>query len=282
MSQGLYRMHDVTPSGMISVNPKEAHEWNKQGFGIFVSVNSFKGPRRKENLKRIVAWAVDLDTGTKSEMEIKIQSGLTPSLVVESKRGYHVWWRSKDGEPQYWDAVMLDRLVPFYGADKNARDICRVLRMPGFNHMKNPAEPFLIKKVFEYNVSYTQNQMANFYPDVSKPEREEFKREITELKTGANFWEKVWRLDCIDGLERLSGSPYVNNETYSFSRNANGKFNISVNGKGTSCFIDHEFRIGSSSKGGPTLFSWLRWYGHSGKEAVNILKEMFPELETSK
>ncbi len=277
--QHLYHMHDQNPDGMFRCSEADAPGWNSRGHGIFITVNQFAGERRISNLKKIIAWAIDLDSGTKESMREKISAGLRPSLEIETKRGYHIWFLAKDGTPNRWKQIMLDRLVPFYGADKNARDLCRVLRAPGYLHLKNPAEPFLIREVNRWNVSYSQSQMLRYYPDCSEPERKEFMRETKKVfASSGNFWENVWRLDCIDALTRISGDDFVNGEVFTFRKNSNGKHNIFVNGKSTSCFVDENFRIGSLSGGGPSIYQWLRWYGHSPKKSAEIIGKFFPEV----
>ena len=103
---------------------------NKQGWGIFHTVNSFVGPRQKKNLVRVNSWFVEIDDGTKPEMLKKIRSGLKPTMVVESKRGYHVYFACLDTDfelcKKTWDEIMKKRLIPFYGGDKKAADICRL------------------------------------------------------------------------------------------------------------------------------------------------------------
>ena len=93
-----------------------------------------------------------------------------------------------------------------------------------------------------------------------------------------DFWERVYRLDCADGLLRLSGHEAVNGEVYSFKPVAKGNLNILVNGKGTSCWIDRTGKIGSLSGGGPTLAQWLRWLGLSYGAAAKVIKSLFPEI----
>ena len=44
---------------------------------------------------------------------------------------------------------MQQRLVDDYGSDPNAKDISRVLRLPGFDHRKNPAQPHRVRIVDE-------------------------------------------------------------------------------------------------------------------------------------
>lgn len=278
-------MHDQDPGshgGCQPISPDQAKEYNARGFGIFWTVNEFNGPRRIENLQRINAWAVDLDTGTKKEQLEKISAApLRPSLIIESKRGYHVYYRAYDAVPEHWNAIMLDRLVPFFGADKNARDLARILRAPGYAHMKDPLNPYMIEKVYEFPVAYTEQQMATRFPESHQitAQREIHRQARASMpRESDSFWDKVWHLDCEDVLTRLSGDDLVNNEIYTFRRTSSGNMNIYVNGKSTSCWIDSSGRIGSLDKGGPTIAQWLKWYGHDWTTVVKVIKHHCPEV----
>lgn len=285
MPRLLYRMNDPEPKGVIRVTVEEAKRWNtpERAFGIFWTVNAFRGERRIENLEAIRAWAIDIDDGTKDEQLARInKSPLIPSLVVETKRGFQVYWRAKDANPAHWNAIVLDRLVPHYGADKNARDLARILRAPNFWHLKDPADPFLVRVVWRCEAAYREADIARKYEPVThelaqRADHEQHRREHKVY--GDDFWDRVWNLDCREGLARLSGHAAVNGEVFTFRRVSNGNWNIVVNKKGTSCWVDRNGRIGSLSKGGPTLFAWLRWYGHSPARCVSVLKEIFPDLE---
>ncbi|MCM2323508.1 MAG: RepB family DNA primase [Oligoflexia bacterium] len=281
MSQ-MYVLHDADPKShpVQRIHPDQASDWNSRGFGIFQTVNEFRGPRRIANLVRINAWAVDMDAGTKPEMMARIHAGLIPTMVVETKRGYQAYWAATDAKPENWNSIVLDRLVPFYGADPNARDLARILRVPGYMHLKDPADPFMVRKVWEYPVRYTEVQMAAFYPSARKPEDEATRAHAEarrQTPVAGSFWDRVWHLDCEEALTRLSGHPYVGGEVYTFRRNASGTKNIIVNDRGTSCWIDRDGRIGSLSNGGPTIFQWLRWFHGDGKRVVAMIEEIFPE-----
>lgn len=285
MSRALYRMHDVDNHGCFPVaSLEEARRWNSQGFGVFWTVNAFRGGvRRIENLDRILAWAVDMDEGSKAEQLARLhRSPVEPSLVVETKRGYQAYWNAKDGKPEHWNAIVLERLVPFFGADKNARDLARILRVPGFKHLKNPAEPFEVLEVYRADSSYSEAQMAQRFPEVAKPEAVQRARREVTFEGSDEFWDRVYHLDCEEALSRLSGSGHVGGEQFTFRRVANGNLNILVDGKGTSCWVDKNGRIGSLDEGGPTIAQWLRWYGHSYGDAAKIIKAMFPQLEAAK
>lgn len=295
-----YRMFDAEPRGVFAVEPGEAEHWNVDGWGIFRSVNEFRdGKRRKENLVAIQAWAVDIDDGTKADQAKRIQSApLLPSLVVETKRGYQAHWFAKTGAvAAHWDAIVLERLVPYFGADKNARDLCRILRVPGFFHWKDPANPFLVKQVFKLDVTYTEQQIAHAFPWRANRERHQEqlaaaqrratieardKQRQAELAAGRvptqSLWDAIWNLDHREVLERLSGSSIVNGEHYTFRRGSHGNLNIDVNGRGSSCFIGAEGRIGSQDDGGPTIVQWCKWLGKGYPEIIAALKDVFPHL----
>jgi hypothetical protein len=291
---------DAESRAAIPVSRDEAKRWNTpdQGFGIFLTVNQFDGPRRKENLRRVIAWAVDMDEGSKEEQQARLlRSPLVPSMIVETKRGYQAWWIAKNGKPEHWNAIVLERLVPFFGSDRNARDLCRILRVPGFLHLKDPADPFLVKQVWRHDVGYTESQIGQAFAWV--PNRAEHQRQLDDAKKSEErrahelarqaaiaigqvptetLWEAIWNLDCEEGLRRLSGHWAVSGEAYTFKGAPRGHLNIYVDGKSSSCFVDANKHIGSLDGGGPTLVQWLRWFKHDWKTTISVLKEIFPQL----
>ena len=274
------------PKAAIGCTPAEAKRFNDDEHcqGIFATVNAFTGTvRRKEFLERICAWPIDIDEGSKAEQQAKLQaSPLVPSLIVETKRGFQAYWLARDGKPEHWNAIVLERLVPHFGADKNARDLCRILRVPGYWHFKDPSDPFLIRTAWEHQVVYTERQMGEAFRWVPDPKahveaRAEVKRE-TSTDHGEDFWAAISAIDCRDALERLSGSGYVGGEQFTFRRCSNGNLNILVDGKGTSCWIDASGKIGSSDKGGPLITNWLRWYRLDWKTALEAVMSVYPHI----
>lgn len=289
----LYRLHDsnetLKEQGAIPVaSLDEATEWNREGWGIFQTVNSFRGARRIQNLTHINAWALDLDSGTKDGQWQRIENGpLVPSQIVETKRGFQVYFRAKDAKAEHWNAIVLDRLVPYYGADSNARDLARILRTPDFWHLKDPSDPFLVRAIFKQDVSYTEQQVALRYPDIGSKQRaekqqREAKRVYRDPVAGESLWDAIYQLDCEEALSRLSGHPAVGGEQYTFRRVGSGNLNLLVDGKTTSCWIDKHKRIGSLARGGPSATQWLRWFGVEYREIAKIMKQLFPQLERCK
>lgn len=260
----------------------EAHKFNADNWGIFWPVNLFEGARKKENLKKLRAWFVECDGGDKKEMLRKFKDSLMPSLIVESKRGYHAYWYCDDtATMDQYRPIIEFRLIPFFDGDPNAKDLCRILRVPGYFHCKEPDKKFLVQTIHsDDSLHYSESDMLQAFPMKKKEEErfEEQKKFKMEFKDDGDLWEKIYDLDCEAALQRLSGSTAVNGERYSFKKSSKGSMNIFVDGKSTSCWIDASRRIGSTSKGGPTIWQWLRWYGHDHKTIYQHLKNVFPEL----
>jgi hypothetical protein len=282
--RSLYRIYDKDASkGCHPVaNFTEADHWNEKQWGIFWTVNRFNGPRRKENCTEVISWAVDLDSGSKDEQREKIKSmPINPSDVIETARGHHVYFSAAPGsDPENYTDI-VERLVEAYDGDKNAKDVCRILRVLGYMHWKGE-KPFAIKSIHIANTIYTEEELRSAFPrkeieEKTFDQKSELRKELKDFGQG-NLWERVWGLDAEAALARLSGSSDVRGEQFTFRKTGNGNRNIYVNGKGTSCWIDQNGRIGSHDKGGPTVYQWLKWYSKDTKSAYHSLKKYFPEV----
>ncbi len=123
----------------------------------YISVNTFKKPRRTiANLFSLRACFTDLDFRNVSvwadadEQEVwpEIQSVLVaravpmPTMVIASGRGLHLYWTFPKGLPKdalpRWRAVQyhLYELMKTFGADPNARDAARIMRLAGTHNPK--------------------------------------------------------------------------------------------------------------------------------------------------
>lgn len=145
----------------------ELVELNARGAGIFVTVNhtDITGRRKAENIIGIRAiWHED-DSGS------PISFALEPSLTVETSPGkFHRWWLCKGISPEDHQGVM-QTMVDQYGSDHRARDLARVLRVPGFYHRKRM--PFLVRILGLHAsgfpaLSYTRDQILRAFPPTSR------------------------------------------------------------------------------------------------------------------
>ena len=117
----------------------ELDRLNNQGAGIFTTVNRCVGRRSKDNVTKLRAVHADVDAATDHQRRTLLES-IPPSIIVTSSEPtkLHLYWQLNEVDAQEMDAVgKLNRLLASdYGADKAATDISRILRLPGFKHMK--------------------------------------------------------------------------------------------------------------------------------------------------
>lgn len=289
MTSRFYRLHDHEPAlkakGAIATQVGELEHWNAQGWGVFHTVNLFDGARRKANLRAIKSWTVEVDAGPSEFAARAAQlhaSPLIPSLVVESKNGWHVYWHAKPGATVRAHRPIQTALCNWFGGDMKARDLARILRTPGFLHQKDPAHPFRIREVHRLDVAYTEAQMLDAFGVVledEKPNPPATRPSPAQFPNEGNFWQRAIDLDCRWALEQLSGHWLVGGETIELKPSSNGKFAIWCNGKSTSCWVDADGKIGSADHGGPSIVRWCAWYGNSWRDIARGLKEVFPELD---
>jgi Protein of unknown function (DUF3631)/Primase C terminal 2 (PriCT-2)/RepB DNA-primase from phage plasmid len=140
-----------------------------KGAGIYVTINETNGNgRHADQITRIRAiWQED-DSGYDGKLPLE------PSIVVETSPGHrHRYWLVRDHWPadeqgrRDFDGVMA-RMVADYGSDKNAKDISRVLRVPGFLHRKNPAAPHLVQIIEANEKRYTRAELLAAFPPIER------------------------------------------------------------------------------------------------------------------
>ena len=137
-----------------------------------MTVNETDGSGRKsENVRRVRAvWQEDDDA-------FDGQFPLDPSIVVESSPGkYHRYWLVADDWPadersRADFAAVQERMVESYDSDKNAKDISRVLRLPGFLHRKTKT-PHLVHIVEASGRRYNRAEITGAFPPVERPKKD--------------------------------------------------------------------------------------------------------------
>jgi RepB DNA-primase from phage plasmid len=145
----------------------------KQGAGVWATVNETDGTGRKiENILRVRAVWCEFDGAKDGSTPSTFP--IAPSMVVETSPGnFHFYWLVADhwptdqlGKEDF--AAVLECMVAAYGSDKAATDISRVLRVPGFMHRKNPANPHLVRITDDNGARYTRQQIVAAFPAPTK------------------------------------------------------------------------------------------------------------------
>lgn len=146
------------------------NRYQKRGYGIFFVVQS--GGQRKDSINKINAHFVDIDlhkSSSEDEIEklkidtlIELQKfPLDPSIIVETKNGFHIYWllNPKINDIETYTYIQKHLIGHFRYADKATIDLSRVMRIPGYLHLKDPNNPFLIKCIwFKSNIRHSQEQ----------------------------------------------------------------------------------------------------------------------------
>ena len=259
-------------------------QYNKKWAGIFFSINSMKPwERDKASVTKVNAWACEVDDLSKED-QLKLISvaPLAPSLVIESNKSYHMYWFAKDGTIENWTKICW-WLRNFFGGDPAiASDISRVLRVPGYNHMKDFNKPFMCS-IVDWNWNYyTEEEMLKAFPDtetLAEKEAKAIKKEqqLKQAIWNDDAWDRIRAMDSKAMLEKISGTNLVWWDIISFRHNSNWTEQIFCNWKSTGCRIDKMWKIWSTDKGGPNWTNWIAWYGWvDWKEIYRWIKEEFP------
>lgn len=261
----------------VRIELEQAKEYNHQGYGIFWTVNPFNGPGRTQ-ASGVYYWFSESDDGSKQRQLVRVASlPLRPSCIVESKRGFHWYWRRANAVGRAldslhcWDVLVKRGLCPAINGDPKATDPLRLLRVPGFYHHKS--EPFLVRTVWETDAAYTEEQMLEAFPAAGKA-----RRPVVHQPTGDSFWTRADSLHAGEAIIRLNGHWLQNGEHFELREQANGNLNIyrTTDSYSTGCWVRSDGSLGGVA-GGPCLKHWLAWYGHSWGTIRKGLLEVFPE-----
>lgn len=125
--------------GSFEEHAEELEALNKQGAGVFFTVNETDGKGRTiSNIVKVCALFVDLDG---APLEPVLAHSVPPHIVVAtSPERWHAYWLTDDCPlERFKDAQQ--RLLQTFGGDPAVCDLPRVMRLPGFLNQK--ATPFL-------------------------------------------------------------------------------------------------------------------------------------------
>jgi hypothetical protein len=137
--------------GTLDEHGAELEALNQAGAGIYVMVNAGDGIikpgaktcRTQANVIRVRALFVDLDG---APLDPVLAWDVRPDLIVATSPGrWHVYWLVDDCELHEFSGLQ-QQLAAFFGGDPAVCDLPRVMRLPGFWHLKSET-PFLSRLV---------------------------------------------------------------------------------------------------------------------------------------
>ena len=160
---------------------------NEAGAGIFIARNQCDGHRSEKAISRVRGVHADMDSVSAEELADLIGL-LEPSIVVESSPGrFQLYWQLSEGEYlEPAEAKAINQcLASQHGADPAAVDVSRLLRLPGFKHMKYRQEGRTPVVTATYaDITYTAAQLRTAFPieDRGKSSSERSTSQPTALK----------------------------------------------------------------------------------------------------
>ena len=163
----------------------ELKDLDMSGENIYITLNTFYKPcRRLENIKELNTLFIDLDyykTGkTKDQVLMDLeknyfnQSIPIPNYVIDSGRGMYLIWLINKVPSQalaLWKAIQeyLYNQLKCFGADRQALDATRILRVPGSINSKSKT---VVNILDEYKYVYDLREIQNeFLPELKPYEK---------------------------------------------------------------------------------------------------------------
>jgi len=269
----------------------------ENGCSVCFSPNGFKnGKRIMENLDIINAVFLDIDSckekdgldeatinNLKKETIQKIREfPIAPHFITETKHGYQPIYLVKDFTKQDFDKIVNFLILELNG-DPGRKDVCGVLRVPGYFNLKNPSKPFLCTLIHK-NTSLNKYSPDIFYSHSSFPATTELIKPspaqnttTIEHRTSPEITKAI-DMPLKDVFEFI---PPMVGISVTLKPNANGSFQVIENGTSTSCFISAngnfcESTSGKNRKGNPiTLAKYylneIGEHNYNAQEIANII-----------
>ena len=241
---------------------------------VYFSVNQMETwTRSKSTTTHINAWIVEVDDKPKKEqMDAYMNAPIKPSMIIESKKSYHVYYFAKDWDIETYETICW-WLKQYFGWDiALVKDYSRVLRIPWFSHLKDPLDPFLVKLVYINNENkHTKEQMMSAFPY----ENVEKKTWTQTIIPSEWVWNEMASWNSQSMLDDLSWTRLMNWDMIAFKSNTVWS-QILVNWKSTWSWVDAAWMIWSTDKWWPTRIQWiLRYWNVTKSELLSFCLDKY-------
>jgi hypothetical protein len=134
---------------------------------VWVCINETDGRgRKRENVTRV--RAVFLDGDGQVTLGQLLGFDLGPHIVVESSPGhYQAYWLVDGLAREQFEGVQR-RIAKTFGDADSIIDLCRVMRVPGFWHQKDPTRPFQVRIAHQVTrLPYKPADILRTFPPLS-------------------------------------------------------------------------------------------------------------------
>ncbi|WP_419876074.1 DNA-primase RepB domain-containing protein [Candidatus Pristimantibacillus sp. PTI5] len=101
--------------------------------------------RNKQGLYHLLALRTkERVAALKKEFMQKHKRRIKNTMIIETKNGFHIYWVLQGGSINHFVPIQK-ALAQKFGSDPMITNLSRVMRLPGFYHMKNPESPFMVR-----------------------------------------------------------------------------------------------------------------------------------------
>lgn len=150
--------------GSINSSYTSLKSLNDQGYNIFMTIQKSDGQGvSTKNINRVRAVFIDLDGPPKENID---RFKLTPHIVINSSPGkYHAYWLVRDFPLDEFKKIQ-QLLATLIDSDRSVSDLARVMRVPGFKHLKKVPFEVVIESINQLP-AYTYEQIENAIPKLN-------------------------------------------------------------------------------------------------------------------
>ncbi|WP_105253841.1 DUF927 domain-containing protein [Pseudoalteromonas sp. T1lg75] len=176
---------------------------NDKGWEVFVTINQTDGQGvKKENVTHVRALFADFDDPERNNREVIESLPMAPNMVIETSPGkYHIYFLVEDCPLEEF-SIIQRALANHLGTDLSITDLPRIMRVPGFYHLKST--PFLSHIVDRCDTKYT-TQEINEKLGLTKPSPDSTVTIDNNLVTrDPQQFEKIEQLSSEGGLYLLN------------------------------------------------------------------------------
>ncbi len=172
----------------------EFEKLNKAGCGIYFTPNGFKGGRKIDNLVKLNAVYADLDLAKEGNGSVTIEEKkplvkalrdkFDPNFIIDTKNGIQPIWLidedkiDKEVQDKYRNVIngIIEWSKTKGAMGDKVKDVTRVLRLPGYYHMKN--KPYLCKVFTAHDRKVKLDDLKEKFP---------YEEDRIEIKYNNNF-----------------------------------------------------------------------------------------------
>lgn len=181
--QWLLDKHPATSRVLEGVfSDEDIQKRNKEGYNIYFLPN---GPKDYDSTTTLTGKSIDdfryvfvdfdLKSGTYSTKEdfmAALDTGLPPSLVIDSGNGVHSYWQVNNLDAMSY-LRLSRRLTRYFKTDEAVGKIFQLMRLPGTLNTKVKDDPKKCEVIFEDETTYEPDALDKFLPPIT-PEDEDY------------------------------------------------------------------------------------------------------------